>query len=438
MTSKPPVSRLLGEVLERIRPSARERAEERRFAAGLVARVGAACPAGCKSVLTGSMAKGTFLRDSKDIDIFVLFPRTVAKAELEGSIEHILRRAFPGTGYQLSYAEHPYARFHCGGRRVDLVPAYSISRAAQRISAVDRSVLHTAFVRSRLRKGLADDVLLLKAFLKANSLYGAEIKVQGFSGYLCELLVIRHGGFMKLARAAAKWKPPIFIDVNRHYRGKAEAGGAVARFGRFTVIDPTDRGRNVAAAVSRGNLSRFIALCRRFLKRPDAGFFLRKPESFREKVARESRGMRLISLTMPRPDVVDDVLWGQMYKMMGQLEQHLAPFSPKGILADDSPHVVRLAVILGRDRLPAEMVVEGPPSDMPAHVRSFRKSHKGARFIARKKRVCAIVRRPVTRAEDAVMEFFRGFRSSGSHLAYSEELIVLERGGKAAARASEL
>jgi len=36
---------------------------------------------------------------------------------------------------------------------------------------------------------MKDDVRLLKQFLQSNSVYGAEIAKQGFSGYVAEVLV---------------------------------------------------------------------------------------------------------------------------------------------------------------------------------------------------------------------------------------------------------
>jgi len=142
---------LLNDVLKYIRPSSEELRKETKFANDLIRKIGAKAPPTCKVVLTGSIAKGTFLRDRRDIDIFVLFERSVAREKLESAIKKIVTKAFPGIGYQLSYAEHPYARFHYEGRRIDLVPAYKISKAAQRISAVDRSVLHTRFIKKKLK-----------------------------------------------------------------------------------------------------------------------------------------------------------------------------------------------------------------------------------------------------------------------------------------------
>ncbi|MCI0503937.1 CCA tRNA nucleotidyltransferase [Candidatus Micrarchaeota archaeon] len=425
------MQKVLARVLQAIKPSGGELSAELAFAELMVAHIRDNAPKGCDVVLTGSMAKRTFLRDKRDIDIFVLFGRSVPRESLEPFIKDIMAASFPSLGYQLSYAEHPYSRFHFEGRRIDLVPAYKITKAAERISAVDRSVLHTKFVTGSLKKKQVDDVLLLKQFLRSSEIYGAEIKIGGFSGYLCELLIIKYGGFPALLKASAKWKAGaaggIFIDIKKYYK-PSEAGGASKRFGsQFVVIDPTDRNRNVAAAVSGENLRLFISLARRFIKKPAESFFFRKPLSFEEKAAKASKGKKLYVLSMPRPDIVDDILWGQLHKMLGQLESHLGEFQPKGIIADDSRHLVRLAIILGRDRLPDKMLVAGPPLEMKKHAAQFRKSHKRGRFIIKKKRLYAEVKRPLAKADEAIHSFFRAFATTKSHLAYPEEMLVLEK-----------
>jgi len=419
--------KVLSEVLPVIKPSLKEQKAELEFSRELVKHIKKNVPPGCDVVLTGSVAKLTFLRDKRDLDVFVLFDRSVPKEKLEPYIKKILKDAFPSLGYQLSYAEHPYARFRYKGRRIDLVPAYRITRSSQRVSAVDRSVLHTKFILRSLKVAQREDVLLLKQFLKANSLYGAEIKVGGFSGYLCELLVIKHGSFPRLMKAATDWKPPVFIDIKRYYKSKKQIETAIGQFGHFVVIDPTDSKRNVAAAVSRENFLKFVKLCKRFVKKPSTAFFLRKPDTFERKVSKAAKRYKVFTISMPRPHVVDDVLWGQLHKLMKQLKEHLADFRPKSIFADDSVHLVRLAVALEKDALPPKMSLEGPPLRMKKHVEKFRKAHKRAKFITRKKKIHAVKKRAVVKAEAAIRQFFRAFSSSRSHLAYPEEMLILRR-----------
>ncbi|MFN7991773.1 MAG: CCA tRNA nucleotidyltransferase [Candidatus Micrarchaeia archaeon] len=423
--------KFLSRVLAAIRPSPEEMSGELEFTKIMVDHIAGNAPPGCQVVLTGSMAKKTFLRDKRDIDIFVLFDRSFPREGLEGAVRRIMDSAFPLLEYQLSYAEHPYVRFHFEGRRIDLVPAYRITDSSERISAVDRSVLHTDFIIGALKPGQIGDVLLLKQFLRANSLYGAEIKIQGLSGYLCELLIVRYGSFQKLVKAASKWKEPVFIDIKGYYKGKKEVADALSRFGSmFVMVDPTDRNRNVAAALSRENLSRLIALSREFLSAPSEEFFFRTPPTFEERVAAEWGKGELYLLSMPRPEVVDDVLWGQINKLVGQLGSALKDFGPRKILPDDSRHLVRLAVILSKGTLPPTVQVAGPPLSMKKHVALFRASHPGSRFTSKDKKIHATLRRPVTDASDAIMRFFREYAKSRSHLSYHEEMLILEHIGR--------
>ena len=415
---------VLSKVLHAIKPSPQEMERELEFCKILLFRIKTNIPPGCEVVLTGSMAKKTFLHDKKDVDIFVLFDRSVAKSSFEPALKKIMASCFPGVHYQLSYAEHPYIRFRFEGRKVDLVPAYRITKASERLSAVDRSVLHTTFIKKNLRKEQIGDVLLLKKFLHANSLYGAEIKVKGFSGYLCELLIVHYGGFQKLVRAASKWKPSVFIDLKKYYAAD-EVKEAIKKYGHLGVIDPTDKNRNVAAAVSEENFLLFKKMCMQFLKKPSELFFFKKVPTFEEKVAKIAKNKKVWLVSMPKPEVVDDVLWGQIYKMVGQLTDHLAEFKPT-ILADDHKHLIRLAVAARVEKLSPKMLVEGPPLDMKTHVAKFKKSHKKSKFIIKKK-IYAEVARPIVKLEDAILEFFKQFRNSPSHLACSEELLILER-----------
>jgi tRNA nucleotidyltransferase (CCA-adding enzyme) len=415
---------LLSDVLAVIKPSREEVAIEMENAKNLIAHISKKAPPSCDVVLTGSMAKKTFLRDGRDIDVFVLFDRSVARERLEPSIKKIMEKAFPGLGYQVSYAEHPYVRFHYNGRKVDLVPAYKISKSSERLSAVDRSVLHTKFVLRSMKLRQTDEVLLLKQFLKSNELYGAEIKIKGFSGYLCELLIIKYGSFGALIREAAKWGDT-FIDIRKLYAPKERAAAKKRFASKFIVIDPTDKGRNVAAAVSPANFRKFISICKKFQKKPSKQFFFRIPETFEQKVKKASKGNKVLMVSMPRPDVVDDVLWGQLHKLARLLNDYISDFGPKQILCDDSRHVVRIALILKTDRLPSKMLVMGPPLKMKKHIGKFRKAHGKAKFVKKGGKLYAEVKRPLTKAEAAIIQFFKNYSKTDSHLAYPEEMIVV-------------
>jgi tRNA nucleotidyltransferase (CCA-adding enzyme) len=420
-------------VLGRIKPTYKESLAELRFAKELVKKVQKVAPAGCDVELTGSIAKGTYLRDSRDIDIFVLFPKSRSKKSFESIIEKIVKKAFPKVGYQLSYAEHPYARLHYEGRKIDLVPAYSIKKADERLSAVDRSVLHTKYVLKNMSKKQKDDVLLLKKLLKANGLYGAEIKIEGFPGYLCELLILKYESFPSLINTVSKWALPIVIDIKGFYKTKKERLSLPHRFDtELVVIDPTDKNRNVAAAISAKNLRKFILLCKYFKRNPRDVFFFRNPKTFEQKVKYlKAKGPAYV-ITLPKPNIVDDVLWGQLKKLMHQLKLHLEQdgfeLCIPGPVADDTDGKIRIAFSVVDNYLPKTMAVEGPPLDMEKHRKAFKKKHKGAKFIERSDHVFAITKRKIRKPAESVNSFFTKLKKSGkSHLAYPLSRIRFEK-----------
>jgi hypothetical protein len=87
--------------------------------------------------------------------------------------------------------------------------------------------------------------------------------------------------------------------------------------------------------------------------------------------------------------------------------------------------VVRIALILKKDKLPSKMLIMGPPLKMKKHIAKFRKAHGKARFVKKKGKLYAEVKRPVAKAETALSQFFKKFSKTDSHLAYPEEMIVI-------------
>lgn len=368
-------------------------------------------------VVAGSVAKGTALAGEGDIDVFILFGKKMAKDEMKKRLEKIFKKAFPSAAYQMNYAEHPYIKFHYNGKKIDVVPAYKISVGEHVLSAVDRSVLHTKYVIKNLKKAQRDEVRLLKKFLKSAGLYGAEIRVEGFSGYLCELLIIRYGSFMRLISNAARWKLPIVIDLKKYYK-KSEYQALAEKFNKkLVVIDPTDRNRNVAAPLSEENLKRFISLARSFLKTRSEKYF--EPEkSFEEKVRLMKKRGSVAIIAFPKADVVDDVLWGQIKKFIRALEFHLADFEPQKIIADSNDEV-RIAVAVRKKTTGGMVEIEGPPLSLKENVLAFKNAHRGSRFVKRNGRIIARSKTPVKNFKDAIKEFVEKNAGRFSHLPLS-------------------
>ena len=406
------MKKLLFDVLSTIQPGNDELKSEKVFTKKLVRTLQRSAGRNAKAVLAGSMAKGTFLRQDKDIDVFLLFPRSIKKENFAGIVKKITGNAFPDASYKTKYAEHPYLRMRIEGKNVDVVPAYKVNKAENLKSAVDRSVFHTEFIVRKLERSRIKEVLLLKKFLKCNELYGAEIRVGGFSGYLCELMIVKFGSFLNFLRVAIKWKgkEPVFIDITRQYKGKEEKEKAMKRFNtKFIVIDPTDRNRNVAAAVSPENLRRLIKTSKSFLKKPTARYFS-APKSFGEKIEIMRRdGISSYMIVFHKENVADDIIWGQIRKVTNALRAYMEKneFDVNEVLMDCGEKRAVVAINISKEKLPDRRELKGPKTDMKEHTAAFVKAHKNARFKTRNGRMIAIVPREMIYAKDAIRGFFR-------------------------------
>lgn len=274
-----------------------------------------------EAVLVGSVAKGTWLSGAADIDIFIHFPLTTSEDELK---ENGLRLGYGcierfGGEAEERYASHPYVTGHIDGYEVDFVPCYRIDDASMLRSAVDRTILHTRYIQENLRDEQRDDVLLLKQFMKSTGTYGSEFRVGGFAGYLAELMVLHYGNFEGVLRGALDWRPGYIIDLEGHGTGKGFEEPLV-------VVDPVDRNRNVAAALTLQKMAEFVTASLNFLGNPKPEYF--QPPSYSTDAAEITgtlmgRGSRVIVISTGVPDVPSDALYPQLKKTLDSVVKNL-------------------------------------------------------------------------------------------------------------------
>ncbi len=307
------------------------------------------------AVLVGSVAKGTFLKNP-DIDIFLLLPLDFPREKLKEVGISVGKKVLPN-GFA-KYAEHPYWRGIYKGFNVDIVPCYKISDPSEKISAVDRTPFHTEYVRKHLKDWQRDEVRLLKAFLKGIGAYGAEAKIQGISGYLAELLVLKYETFENVLKNVSRWRRKVYLYL--------ESRGP--RFNDPVVfIDPVDSNRNAASAVSEEKKALFIHASREYIKNPSLKFFFPgpvKPLSNDEiKKRMRDRSTHFYAIIYPLPDVIDDVLYPQIRKTMSVFKRILESFHPINTVyyVDDIEKKVFFILELEREFLPAVKKHEGPP-----------------------------------------------------------------------------
>jgi tRNA nucleotidyltransferase (CCA-adding enzyme) len=318
------------EVLEAVRPSQDEENKLARIANDLSARCKAAGDffgVAIEPRIVGSFEKKTHLKGA-DLDIFLLFDTSTPIEQLkELGVKIAASVVVEGT---TRYAEHPYLRGRVEGVRVDVVPAYKVRSAAELKSPVDRTPFHNEFVHEHLAPSQRDEVRLLKQFQKGIGAYGAEVITQGFSGYLCELLVIAFGSFQAALQAAGGWRevPVIAIDgtLPREVLDRARRDFPEP----MVFIDPVDASRNVASPVSLDNLSLFVFASREYQREPRPNFFFPHPKPKLTpsdiRARAETRGTRTLGITIKGSKEVDDVWVPQLRKSERALAKMLATF----------------------------------------------------------------------------------------------------------------
>ncbi|WP_049937698.1 CCA tRNA nucleotidyltransferase [Haloplanus natans] len=356
-------------VADRVTPDAAERERLRVAVDDLTRRVRDALadlPVEASVVQVGSTARGTWLADDRDIDLFVRFPADLDRADLERYGLDVGRAALPD-GHE-EYAEHPYVTGEIGGFDVDLVPCYDVADATAIQSAVDRTPFHDAYLQERLDATLARDVRLFKAFLTGIGAYGSDLRTRGFSGYLSELLVLEHGGFEPLLRAAADWQPPVRLDPENH--------GTAAFDDPLVVIDPTDPARNVAAVCSSENVARLQHHARALLADPRESLFTpSEPDPLDAAAVHahlDRRETTPVAVVFETPDLVDDQLYPQLRKSLdgitGELDRRgFAPLRSATFADGRAVLLVELAV----SELAAVERHDGPPVHVRDHATGF-------------------------------------------------------------------
>ncbi|NJE07010.1 CCA tRNA nucleotidyltransferase [Thermococcus sp. M39] len=317
------LSELLNQVLKEIKPSEEERelvekvkGEVESIAKETIAAFGY----DVEPYFVGSLAKDTYLAGDHDIDLFLAFPLEIPLEGLRKEGLELAKAIGEKLGkYEVAYAEHPYVRAFYRGFKVDLVPCYNVRDWREVRTAVDRSILHMKWVLKHLNSK-NDEVRLLKKFFKGINVYGSEIYVKGFSGYLTELLIIKYGSFLKVLENHDFMLRQKIIDLEGWLKKEPEVAMKTVKREAdadvpLIVIDPVDPRRNVASALSWEKFGIFYFKAKQFLEKPAREFFFLEQKKIGDykKLLRE-KGTKLVTLLFEKPDLIDDLLLPQLEK----------------------------------------------------------------------------------------------------------------------------
>ena len=405
---------VLSEVLLKIKPTPEERERVMSIvseAVEVMRRTLSDIDPALEVTLQGSLEKDTWIKTDVDADVFILFPPSYDKQRMGEIVISEAKRAFGEKRVTLRYAEHPYATVRVKNVDVDFVPCYR-AIPPNWLSATDRTVYHTQFVNENFDPSMKDQARILKAFLKGIGVYGAEIKVEGFSGFLSELLTLWSGGFLELLRKLAELKLPLVVDPKGLAAGQDPRQIASAFRSDFVVIDPVDRERNVASSVSVDHLADLVWASRAFMAEPLESFFFPPKAGTRLKSMSES-GLSVVCVRVTPWHVPPDVLWGQVHRIRRKIEAELSHTGfnlvRSGDWTDESKEVL-IFFALEDYALPASFLHTGPSAFDYNNSEAFlAKQRLNAGIVSgpfiKNGRWMAVVRRDMTKVEDVLRKF---------------------------------
>lgn len=278
----------------------------------------------CEFFAGGSFAKDTWLSGDHDIDIFLRFEK---QENISKTCHALLKKIFKKI--ETVHGSRDYYRIKYKGYILEIVPVLLINSIKEMENITDASPFHVLFIKEKISKnpGLAEETRLLKKFCKANSIYGAETWIGGFSGYVCELLICYYRSFMNLLKNTNEWEPKVFIDLTRTYKNKDIA---VKKLGEhkskspIILIDPTETKRNAAAGLTYKNFSEFLFLSNSFLLKPSVKFFKEKEFSFNEVIKQsKKRGTKLFYYEIRLPHEKLDVYFSKLKRKLKRIKARL-------------------------------------------------------------------------------------------------------------------
>jgi tRNA nucleotidyltransferase (CCA-adding enzyme) len=276
-----------------------------------------------EAVLGGSSSRGTNMKGNFDLDFFVRFG---SEKDINEHYKLLITKSFDG--FKIVHGTREYFKGIYEGYNVEFVPSIKYDSPIKAENSADISFFHINYLKKKFDKNpeLKNEVLLLKQFLKANYIYGAESARSGFSGYVCELLIIYFKGFYNLLEYFEVAKPKVVVDIEKHYKSSDDAIKAFNKnkiSGPLLVIDPQLFERNAASCVSMESFSQFIFKARLFLRTNDPKLFnIRGIKLSLVKERSLRRGTKLIAFKLKKEGDYD-ILKAKVLRKLKQIESSL-------------------------------------------------------------------------------------------------------------------
>lgn len=362
-------------------------------------------------ILGGSFAKQTHLGDSFDCDIFIRFAE---KGDLSEKVELIVTEVTKdiGTSYERVHGSRDYFQFELSGIMFEIIPVLQIEDIDDAENIMDYSPFHVSWVKEKLeKKDYRLDIKVFKQFLKAQKVYGAESYIKGFSGHICDILIIYYNGFENTIKAISKWKTERkeTIDIENFYKGKnvlfymneSKAQSPII------IVDPIVKERNAAAALGESCYEKIISSAKTFIKNPSEEFFEIKALT-KEDIENTYSGKEIVSVNIIPLTGKKDVVGSKMLKaiefIVAKLEKN--GFSEVTFEWEWQKDSAIAFIITKEVEVPKNYLQKGPEVTMTAAISAFKEQHENKEIIEKEGRLWVEQKRTHTTLQSTIKATF--------------------------------
>lgn len=373
----------------------------------------------CKFFIGGSFGKGTYLKNSSDVDIFTRFDVKYEDNKISSYLKEILEYA------NIKFAKQKGSRDYYSYDFIDaksklklkfeIVPnryIKDIKDVKNIVNSTDVSPLHVSFLKSKIKNNpnLQDEIRLTKQFFKSKKLYGAESYINGFSGHVIDILIAYYGSLEDLLIAGKNWENETFVDINKSYKNKEEALNILnsSKYSKLILIDPIIRERNAAKALSDDNYARFLLIAQSFdeLRREDfkiINFNLSKTISGVKQFAKlNNLKYCCYTFKVELDDTTQDIAGSKLLKINSKFQKYFESFDfdvfKNDFFIDLNQEVCLFTFLFEKIELSSLKKIQGPFAYMTDDVLKFL-SNKDYYFVENS-RIWAYEKRDFTKVDD--------------------------------------
>lgn len=367
----------------------------------------------------GSVAKNTFLKGDHDVDLFVRFALIYKNDDLSLMLERILKKSFPKQSISKIHGSRDYYQFRHKKLDYEIIPVLRIHKSCfqESMNITDFSPLHVEWTEKKIaqKPELAAEIKVAKKFCKANNVYGAESYINGFSGHIIDILVIYYGSFLSLIKKFSSIEKnsdsnPIVIDPENALKNPLKELNT-SKITSLIIIDPIQRERNAAAALSKEKLLQFSNACKKFLESPSEDFFTIKKFVLERKIKElklKNKESKIIVIEIMTLEGSRDIVGTKVLKVFEDLKKHLILHDFQ--VLDDAWHFdfekkrAVLIYLFNKEKLSQQIEHQGPPLSSRLDVERFNKKYIQTKIIGN--RIYTTINRPYLTPEQFLRKFF--------------------------------